>query len=237
LILTVWIGKLSAGNISKKWVTRFVLDGIQSDLGCGLPGGSTIKPEYHQGEMDSGVWKETVVSVSALGLATWAGWLDWRIRKIPNWLTVPALPTGLILAAVLWGWTGVKTSLEGAGISLGVLLPFVLVRGLGAGDWKFMGALGAFLGPQRVIVVLFGTVLIAGIMSVVEVVRQRKVMETLHNLWVLFVAYSTFHVNSASAITLDNPGLLKIPFGVAAALSTGLFFVIMSALRFFHKLG
>ena len=111
------------------------------------------------------------------------------------------------------------------------------MRALGAGDWKLMGALGAFLGLQRVIVVLFGTILIAGIMSVVEVIRQRKVRETLKNLWVLFVAYSTFHVNNARAITLDNPGLLKIPFGVAAALSTGLFFVIMSALRFFHKLG
>jgi hypothetical protein len=100
-----------------------------------------------------------------------------------------------------------------------------------------MGALGAFLGLPRLIVVLFGTVLIAGVMSAIEVIRQQKVRETLNNLWMIFVAYSTFHVNNARAITLDNPGLLKVPFGVAAALSTGLFFVIMSALRFFHKLG
>jgi hypothetical protein len=74
-------------------------------------------------------------------------------------------------------------------------------------------------------------------MSAVEIIRQRKVRQTLNNLLVIFVAFSTFHVNNARAITLDNPGLLKIPFGVAAALSTGLFFVIISALRFFHKLG
>jgi Flp pilus assembly protein protease CpaA len=100
-----------------------------------------------------------------------------------------------------------------------------------------MGALGAYLGPNRVIVVLLGTVLINGILATVEMIRQRKVLETFHNLWVLFVAYSTFHVNNARAITLDNPGLLKIPFGVAAALSTGLFFAVIFALRFFHKLG
>ncbi|HMD86837.1 MAG TPA: A24 family peptidase [Terriglobia bacterium] len=186
--------------------------------------------------MDSGWWKEVVMSAGGLGLAGWAGWLDWRIRKIPNWLTVVALLVGLTLSAVL-RWPGLKSSLEGAGICLGVLLPFVILRALGAGDWKLMGALGAFLGLQRVIVVLFGTVLIAGLMSVMEVIRQGKVRETLYNMWVVFVAYSTFHVNNARAITLDNPGLLKIPFGVAAALSTGLFFVIMSALRFFHKLG
>jgi prepilin peptidase CpaA len=187
--------------------------------------------------MHGGLWREVVVSVSALGLAGWAGWLDWRIRRIPNWLTVPALMGGLVLCTVLWKWPGFKFSLEGAGISLGVLLPFVLMRGKGAADWKLMGALGAFLGPQRVTVVLIGTFLIAGLMSVVEVIRQRKVQQTLRNLWVLFVAYSTFHVSDASAITLDNPGLLKIPFGVAAALSTGFFFAIIFALRFFHKLG
>lgn len=175
-----------------------------------------------------------MISVGAMGVAGWAGWLDWRTRKIPNKLTVPALLLGLTLSLVLGSWQGLKLSLEGAGISLGVLLPFVLMRGLGAGDWKLMGALGAFLGPQRAIVVLIGTVLIAGLMSVIEVIRQRKVWETLRNLWTVFLAYSVFHVNNARTITLDNPGLLRIPFGVAAALSTGLFFVIVSALRFFH---
>ena len=213
---------MAAISIANPGGRNVSLVGVQSS-------GSVVAAEW----MDSGLWKEIVISASALGLAGWAGWLDWRMRKIPNWLTVPALLVGLSLSAVLGRWPGLKLSLEGAGISLGVLLPFVLVRGLGAGDWKFMGALGAFLGPQRVIVVLFGTILIAGTMSVVEVIRQRKVRETLYNLWVVFVAYSTFHVNNARALTLDNPGLLRIPFGVAAALSTGLFFVIISALRFF----
>ena len=109
--------------------------------------------------------------------------------------------------------------------------------GTGGGRLKLMGALGAFLGFYGVLIVLMGTILIAGLMSVVEVFRQGKVRETLRNLWVLFVAYSTFHVNNARAITLDNPGLLKIPFGVAAALSTGLFLAMIFALRFFYKLG
>ncbi len=120
---------------------------------------------------------------------------------------------------------------------MGVLLPFVLVRGLGAGDWKLMGALGSFLGPPVVLVVLLGTVLIAGIMSIVEVVRQRKLQETSRNLWTLFLAYSTFNVYNVRAISLDNPGLLKIPFGVAAALSTATFFLIVFLIRFFGQLG
>jgi len=187
--------------------------------------------------MDNQVWKEVVISICASGLAGWAGWIDWRIRKIPNWLTVSALLAGIVLSGVLWRWPGVKQSLEGAGLCLGILLPFVLMRGLGAGDWKLMGALGAFMGPQRAMGVLLGTVLIAGLMAVVEIARQRKIQETICNLWALFIAFSTFHVTSGRVVTLDAPGSLKIPFGVAAALSTGAFFLALSALQFLHKLG
>ena len=178
-----------------------------------------------------------MIAASALGLAAWAGGLDWRTRRIPNWLTAPALLLGLALNSALGRWAGAKSALEGVGMSLGLLLPVVLMRGLGAGDWKLMGALGAFLGPQRTLVVLVGTMWIAGVMSAVEVIRQGKVQETLYNIWVVFIAYSTFHVNSARAINLDNPGMLKIPFAVAAGLSTGFFFAILMALRFLHAWG
>jgi prepilin peptidase CpaA len=173
------------------------------------------------------------VSTGAVGLACWAGWLDWRSRRIPNWLTIPALLLGLAVNTLGWGWPGAKGALEGSGIALGALLPFVLARGLGAGDWKLMGALGAFLGPQRTIVVLLGTVFIAGIMTVVELILKKRVQETLINLWILIVAYSTFRFSSAKDLTLDNPALLKVPFGVAAALATVLFFSTVTAFRVF----
>lgn len=168
----------------------------------------------------------------ALALAIWAGWLDWRARRIPNWLTVPALLLGIGVNTLAWGWPGTKAALEGAGLGLGLLLPFVLARGLGAGDWKLMGALGAFLGPNRLIVVLLGTVFIAGIMAVAQMIRSRRVKQTLSNLWVLLLAIVTFGIHhQRENITLDNPGLMALPFGVAAALSTVLFFGTLSALR------
>ena len=183
--------------------------------------------------METAVSLEVAASTGALGLACWAGWLDWRSRRIPNWLTVPALLVGLTVNTVGWGWPGAKAALEGAGLALGALLPFVLARGLGAGDWKLMGSLGAFLGPQRIIVVLLGTVLIAGILSLIELVRKKRVQETLMNVWILIVAFSTFRLSSAQGLTLDNPALLKVPFGVAAALATVLFFCTVTAIRVF----
>jgi prepilin peptidase CpaA len=184
--------------------------------------------------MTTAEWGEMLISAGAVGIAGTAGWLDWRARRIPNWLTVPSLFVGLALGAIVGRWPGLKGSMEGAGLSLALLLPFVLLRGLGAGDWKLMGALGAFLGPYRTIVVLLGTVFIAGAMSLIEVIRQRKVRQTLSNMVLLLVSITTFRIGYARTITLDNPGLLKIPFGVAAAFSTVLFFLLVAALRFLH---
>ncbi|PYX70832.1 MAG: hypothetical protein DMG72_18120, partial [Acidobacteria bacterium] len=73
------------------------------------------------------------------------------------------------------GWSGAKASLLGAGLGLALLLPFVLVRSLGAGDWKLVGALGAFLRPEPLITVLIGAILVAGIMAAGLIVYKRRV--------------------------------------------------------------
>jgi prepilin peptidase CpaA len=173
-----------------------------------------------------------IVWFVALGFVIWAAVLDWRTRRIPNWLTVPALFLGIAFNTAIWKWIGTKTSLQGAGIGLAVLLPFVLLRGLGAGDWKLMGALGAWLGPNNIALTLIGTVFVAGIMAVVQVFRAGRLKETLINTWMLFLTLITFGVRS-SRISLDNPGLLSLPFGVAAAVATILIFCAEWAHRFF----
>jgi prepilin peptidase CpaA len=161
-----------------------------------------------------------IIWVLALALALSAAWTDWRTRNIPNWLTVPALLLGLTVHTLIAGWPGAKASLEGVGLALGLLLPLVLLRGLGAGDWKLMGALGAFLGPILLLFVLLGSVLVSGLMAIVEVTRTRRVKETMRNLYVLVRGFLSFGLRKNPEISLDNPGLLKLPFGVAVAAAT-----------------
>jgi prepilin peptidase CpaA len=149
-----------------------------------------------------------------------AGWLDFRTRRIPNWLTVPAAISGITLRVALGGWTGAKVSLEGLGLALGLLLPLVLLRALGAGDWKLMGAVGAFLGPVLFLIVLLGSIFVSGLMAMVEMMRTRRVRETFHNMGVLVKGFFSFGLRANPQISLDNPQLLKLPFGVAVAIST-----------------
>src|SRR5258708_40312881 len=128
----------------------------------------------------------------ALGVTLLAGWVDFRTRKIPNWLTVPALVLGIGMHTVVAGWSGAIASLEGAGLALVVLLPFVLLRGLGAGDWKLMGAVGAFLGPLMFSFVLVGRVMVSGLMAVVAMLRRQRGGEALRNMWVLVPGLFSF---------------------------------------------
>src|SRR5271155_5193547 len=106
----------------------------------------------------------------AVLVATGAGVLDWRYRRIPNWLTVSGFGVGIAVNTILYRWPGLKAALLGALLGLGLLLPFVLVRSLGAGDWKLAGALGACLGPRQLLSVLVGTILVAGVMALAVVI-------------------------------------------------------------------
>jgi prepilin peptidase CpaA len=160
-----------------------------------------------------------------LAFTLWAGWLDWRTRKIPNWLTVAGFTLGIGIRSEILGWHGALSSLEGAGLALAMLLPVVLLRGLGAGDWKLMGSVGALLGPWGMMVVLFVSVMVSGVMAILTIMQTGRVFTTLRNVAVLVKGFFVFGWRGNPKFTIDNPGLLKLPFGVAAALATLICFI------------
>jgi prepilin peptidase CpaA len=168
----------------------------------------------------------SVIWMLTLTITMWAGWVDWRSRKIPNWLTVSGFSVGVGVHALFGGWRGTLTSLEGAGLALALLLPLVLLRGLGAGDWKLMGAVGALLGPWGLLAFLFVNVLVAGFLAAATVIWTRRVIVTLKNMAMLVQGFFVFGWRGNPQMTLDNPGLLKLPFGVAVALTSVICFAI-----------
>jgi prepilin peptidase CpaA len=86
-----------------------------------------------------------VVTTVALLLA--ATVTDVRFRRIPNWLTFPAIAAALAIRSFSQGWSGLLLGVAG-----GVTAPLVLMlvrafRRLGMGDVKLAVAVGALLGP------------------------------------------------------------------------------------------
>jgi prepilin peptidase CpaA len=147
-----------------------------------------------------------------------AGVLDWRYRRIPNWLTVSGFAAGVVVNTILYRWPGLKSALLGTALGLGLLLPFVALRSLGAGDWKLAGALGACLGPQRLLSVLMGTVLVAGVMARALVIWKGRLKQTLVNIAHLLASLLSLRMPGAQ-VSLDDPRSIKIPFGVAMAIT------------------
>src|SRR5919202_3546799 len=106
-----------------------------------------------------------LVSLLAAAVAGVAACTDLRWRRIPNWLTLGAAILGLALNVMLAGLPGGGTALMGLGLGLALLLPFYVLRAVGAGDVKLLAGLGAVLGPQTLVSVALYGAIVGGLMS------------------------------------------------------------------------
>jgi prepilin peptidase CpaA len=165
-----------------------------------------------------GSWAEAGPWIPAMLLAILAGVLDWRYRRIPNWLTVSAAIAGIAINTFLYRWPGLKSALLGMGLGLALLLPFVALRSLGAGDWKMVGALGACLGPRQLVAALIVGVLVAGVIALIAVIVTGRLKQTVVNIVNMLAALFTLRMPGRE-VSLDDPHSTKIPFGVAMALA------------------
>lgn len=101
----------------------------------------------------------------------WLLWLvavaafDFRERRVPNWLSLAGALGAL--ASLLSesqpfgiGWAG---ALGGATVGFGVLLMLYITGLMGAGDVKFAGALGLWVGSAPLMPIWVGASLLAGL--------------------------------------------------------------------------
>ena len=154
----------------------------------------------------------------AIALAITAGVTDWRSRRIPNWLTVPAAALGLAASTLFFGWSGAKSSLAGFALGMLLLFPFVLLHAFGYGDWKLVGASGAILGVDWLFQVFVVASVVNALIALVLVIYEGRLGRTLGNIGRIFGALVRFRRPDPS-ISLDNPQTTKIPFGIAWALA------------------
>jgi prepilin peptidase CpaA len=78
--------------------------------------------------------------------------LDYRTRKIPNWLTVPAAVSGLTYHLLAPAGQGLIFPLAGFAVGFCLLILPWLLGGGGMGDVKMLAALGVWLGPLGILI-------------------------------------------------------------------------------------
>jgi len=101
--------------------------------------------------------------------------IDTLKSKIPNLLNAGLALAGLALFFYHDGWTGLLTSLLGMTLGLGLLLLPWLMGGMGAGDVKALGALGAVLGPEHVFHVFLYMGLYGGMLAILHYLFARNI--------------------------------------------------------------
>ena len=106
----------------------------------------------------------SLVFVAAVAAFTAAAAIsDWRTRRLPNWLTVPAFVLAVLTHTAVNGLAGLGFSLGGFATGFGILLVLWLIGGGGGGDVKLMGALGAWLGTTLTLSVFLVSAALAAV--------------------------------------------------------------------------
>jgi prepilin peptidase CpaA len=142
---------------------------------------------------------------------------DARWRKIPRWLTTSGLLTGLTYHVFFGGfWSALST----AGLAFGLGLGLYELRAIGGGDVKLVTALGGILGFQHWTLAVEVAIAVAGLMALAGVIRRRVFLQTFRNMGRLLKHFVTNGLSAHPEIQVQNDALVRIPFGVAAAVGT-----------------
>ena len=154
-----------------------------------------------------------LVAVTAIGGCAH----DLHDRRIPNYLTFGSalLAFGYGLAA--GGWSGLGVAVAGWCLAVGIFIPFFLLRGMGGGDVKLMGALGAWIGPASLLSLTFYTAMAGGVMALIVVLWQRKLAVTFQNIWLLLCHWRAVGVKPSPVLSLENQNSAKLAYGLPIA--------------------
>jgi Flp pilus assembly protein protease CpaA len=161
---------------------------------------------------------------AVIGASLIAAVCDARTKRIPNWLTLPLLATGLVWRLSFGGITELLSSLGGC---LLLALPFVILfvfAGGGAGDAKLMGAIGAWVGVVDGVVTLLAVVVAGAVLALAYAANKKKLRRVIGRLE-LVVVYVMGSVSLREAWTKsrsrvsDKKDMLAMPYG--ASIFTG----------------
>jgi prepilin peptidase CpaA len=154
----------------------------------------------------------SILSISAI--------IDFRLQKIPNLITFPAIIIALLYHFFTNGIDGLTFSVLGMATGTGLLIIPYMLGGMGAGDAKLMGAVGAIIGSKSVFVAFLLTALVGGIYALIIILVNKKQFKGFFTKQLitlkLFILTRKFIPDPVE----ENNKKPKLCYGVAIALGT-----------------
>jgi prepilin peptidase CpaA len=165
------------------------------------------------------------VTLILIALVVAAAIWDLRVRRIPNWLSLAGLISGIALNSFLFGMSGLKESLEGMGIAFAVYFVLYLFRAMGAGDVKLMAAVGSFVGPADWFFIFVITALIGGVIALAVLASRKRLRKTFDN--VFFIVAEMMHFRAPymgrEELSVKSQKAFTLPHGAVIGLGCMVF--------------
>jgi prepilin peptidase CpaA len=164
---------------------------------------------------------ESVPELAALAVSLAGCFTDLRTRRIPNRLTFPAAAAALAFHLVVNGPQAAAMGLAGWFVGVLFFAPFFIVGGLGAGDLKLVGAVGAWLGPWPALWVALYTAIAGGVLAILVALVRGYARTAFANLRFIMTSWR-LGVASVPGMTLEESTAPKLAYALPIAVGTGL---------------
>ncbi len=150
---------------------------------------------------------------------------DLAWHRIPNTLLLSALVLALILQASGDGLDGMLAAAGGLLVGLAFLMPLHVMGGMGAGDVKLLGVVGAFLGPWGALVA-GAAALISGAILGIAYIAWRSIRPVLaYQAWKLMQSHYGGNTRVPAPMCLVTP-IRGSGFAYAPAIAAGAVFAM-----------
>lgn len=162
----------------------------------------------------------TVTSIVALLSALVACAFDVRTRRIPNALTLASAVAALVFHAITGGAEGWLTAAGGWAIGIAIFfVPFAL-GGMGGGDVKLLGALGAWLGPIDVMWLALYTSVVGGVLALIVAIARGYLQQAISNIWLLLAHWRVVGIRPLGDVSLAGSSGPRLAYAVPVFLGT-----------------
>jgi prepilin peptidase CpaA len=100
---------------------------------------------------------------------------------------------------------------------MALFFPFYALGGMGAGDVKLLGAIGAWLGPMGALWTgLYGAIA-GGILALIVALGRGYARTALKNVGTMLRVWTVAGVKPVDGLTLADSGSIRLPYAVPLA--------------------
>ncbi len=153
--------------------------------------------------------------------------VDFRTRRIPDWLCASGAICGFASQIALFQWAGAREALLGMALALLIYVPLFALRAVGGGDVKLMAAVGSMAGPKAWIAIFLTTAITGGAIALVLIAVKGRTRRTLRNVGVLLRELIHLRAPHKAEDELDvtSGKGLRLPHGCTIAVGTLLYLI------------